>query len=77
MAAFLTTSIITFLLFALAVLIINFCKARAATNTKHELTGMCHRSGGACCSSIANLNNTTSCSKVIKSKGEDNNIHAG
>lgn len=76
MAAFLTTSIITFLLFAGAVLIINFCKARAATNSKHELTGMCHRSGGACCSSIATLNDGTSCSKTINSKGEHNNNHA-
>lgn len=78
MTAFLTTSIITFVLFGAAVLIINFCKARAAINTKHELTGMCHRSGGvSCCSSMANLSSTTTCSKSTERKGEENNNHAG
>lgn len=54
MTTFLPTTIIAFLLFAGAVFVINFCKARS-TGGKHELTGMCHKSGGAsCCSAIAN-----------------------
>ncbi|MFN2353019.1 MAG: hypothetical protein ABR512_00655 [Desulfopila sp.] len=53
MTTLLTTIIITFLLFAGAVFVINFCKARS-TGGKHELTGMCHKSGGvSCCSAIA------------------------
>lgn len=53
MTTFLTTIIITFILFAGAVFVINFCKARS-TSGKHELTGMCHKSGGAsCCGAIA------------------------
>lgn len=72
MIVFLTTSIVTFLLFAAAVLIINYCKARAATNSKHELTGMCHRSGDvSCCSSIASLHNKTSCIKDSKNNKGD------
>ena len=52
MTTFFTTTIIAFLLFAGAVFVINFCKARS-TSGKHELTGMCHKSGGAsCCSAI-------------------------
>lgn len=53
MTTFFTTIIITFLLFAGAVFVINFCKTRS-TSGKHELTGMCHKSGGvSCCSAIA------------------------
>lgn len=71
MTAFLTTSIITFMLFAVAVFIINFCKARAATNSKHELTGMCHRSGDvSCCSSIARFSGTKSCEQASTNKKE-------
>jgi len=55
MTTFITTAIVTFIIFTIAVLTINYCKARA-TSGKHELTGMCHRSGGAsCCSGIKNI----------------------
>jgi len=55
MTTFITTAIVTFVIFTIAVLTINYCKKRAASN-KHGLTGMCHRSGGAsCCSGIKNI----------------------
>lgn len=55
MTTFLTTAIITFVIFAIAAFTINYCKARAISG-KHELTGMCHRSGGvSCCSGIKNI----------------------
>lgn len=58
MATFLTTAVVTFVLFVIAVLTINYCKSRASSG-KHELTGMCHRSGGvSCCSGIKNISTT-------------------
>lgn len=56
MATFITTAVVAFVIFAIAVVTINFCKKRA-NNSKHELTGMCHRSGGvSCCSGIQVIN---------------------
>jgi hypothetical protein len=67
MATFITTAVVTFIMFAVAVLIINYCKARA-TNGKHGLTGMCHRSGSAsCCSGIQNIG-TKSSGAALKEK---------
>lgn len=55
MTTFITTAIVTFLIFTVAVITINYCKKRAENN-KHELTGMCHCSGGAsCCSGIKDI----------------------
>lgn len=48
MTAFLTTLLLTFVMIAGAALCINFCKSRVRNN-KHQLTGMCHQSGGASC----------------------------
>ncbi len=55
MTTFLTTAFVAFIIFIVSVLIINYCKTRA-NKSKHELTGMCHRSGGvSCCSGIKNV----------------------
>ncbi len=55
MTTFITTAVVAFIIFAVAVITINYCKARA-NNSKHELTGMCHRSGGvSCCSGIKHI----------------------
>ena len=51
MEIFLTTVLLTFVIFAGAVLYINYCKTKPA-NEKHQLTGMCHKSGGVCCGQI-------------------------
>ena len=57
MTTFITTAIVAFIIFAIAAFTINYCKSRA-TSGKHELTGMCHRSGGvSCCSGIKNISN--------------------
>ena len=48
MTTLLTTLTLSFLIFAAAVLVINFCKSRPK-NGKHQLTGMCHSSGSASC----------------------------
>ncbi len=48
MTAFITTLLLTFLLIGGAALCINFCKSRPR-NGKHQLTGMCHKNGGASC----------------------------
>lgn len=48
MTTLLATLTLSFLIFATAVLVINFCKSRPK-NGKHQLTGMCHRSGSASC----------------------------
>ena len=59
MTTFISTAIVTFVIFAVAALTINYCKKRAASSGKHELTGMCHRSGGvSCCSGIKNISKT-------------------
>lgn len=42
------TLLLTFVFLAGAVFCINFCKTRAL-NDKHQLTGMCHKSGGVSC----------------------------
>lgn len=55
MATFIATALLGFLVFGVAVLIINYSKKRSV-NSKHELTGMCHCSGGvSCCSTIKNI----------------------
>ena len=46
MTTLLATLTLSFLIFATAVLVINFCKSRPK-NGKHQLTGMCHCSGSA------------------------------
>lgn len=46
MTTLLATLMLSFLIFATAVLVINFCKSRPK-NGKHQLTGMCHCSGSA------------------------------
>lgn len=43
---------ITFTVVVSAALVVNFCKGRAR-NTKHGLTGMCHKSGGTMCACSA------------------------
>ncbi|HKJ65250.1 MAG TPA: hypothetical protein VJ969_07600 [Desulfopila sp.] len=48
MTAFITTLFLTFLFFGGAALCINYCKSRPR-NGKHQLTGMCHKNGGASC----------------------------
>jgi hypothetical protein len=58
MSTLIATLIATFLIFAVAVFIINYCKKRAENN-RHGLTGMCHCSGGAsCCSGSKNIGRT-------------------
>jgi hypothetical protein len=43
---------LTFLILAGLGLFINFCRRRLA-RTRHGLTGMCHKNGGAMCCSCA------------------------
>lgn len=50
MKMFLATLIISIIVITLFGLLINFCRKRLA-NTKHGLSGMCHRHGGEICSS--------------------------
>jgi len=51
MDIFLITALLTFIILTGAALFINFSKSRPA-NEKHQLTGMCHKSGGICCGQI-------------------------
>ncbi len=54
MKLFLLTLVITFCTLLGVTLFFSYCKRRAQ-NSKHGLTGMCHRSGDtACCSSSRN-----------------------
>ncbi len=50
MMTFLTYLATTFALLLFVAVLISFCKRRQS-RTRHGLTGMCHRSGGAMCSS--------------------------
>jgi len=54
MGSFILTLFITFVVLAGAGILINYCKTRPR-NGKHQLTGMCHRSGGATCSSCSDF----------------------
>lgn len=50
MAEIVITLAITFCLILVTAVLINFCKKRQ-NRSRHGLTGMCHQSGGAMCSS--------------------------
>ncbi|MEE4240739.1 MAG: hypothetical protein V2I36_04695 [Desulfopila sp.] len=61
MTLFLITSVPAFLLFAGAVICINYSKSRKIRNSRHQLTGMCHRSGAvSCCGSSLSMEKQTS-----------------
>lgn len=53
MKTFLITLFFTFVAFVLTATIVNFCRKKLQ-KSKHGLTGMCHRSGGAACSGCVN-----------------------
>ncbi len=63
MTLFLITLLLTFVLFGGAVFCINYCKSRKPRNGKHQLTGMCHRSGDVSCCSSGIDRQTAQCSK--------------
>ena len=50
MMTFLTYLATTFALLLFVAVLISYCKRRQA-GTRHGLTGMCHRTGGAMCGS--------------------------
>lgn len=52
MTTFILTLIISFGLLLAAMLTLSYCKRRQS-RTKHGLTGMCHQTGGAMCSSCS------------------------
>lgn len=52
MATFLLTLIITILVLAGFILLLNFCRRRLG-KTPHGLSGICHRDGGRLCASCA------------------------
>jgi len=54
---FIISMIITFIIFTFFAILINFCKKRVR-ETKHGLTGMCHKDGGAICSTCIPKKNT-------------------
>lgn len=59
MTLFAITLILTFVVVVAAILGLSYCK-RQQRHGKHGLTGMCHDSGGAVCSSCAGLVGTRS-----------------
>jgi hypothetical protein len=61
MARFVTTLLIAFVVIAAMTLLINFCRRRLR-NTKHGLTGMCHRNGGPACPTCGDQNSKNSSS---------------
>ncbi len=50
MTTFILTLVISFGLLLVAIYTLSYCKRRQNA-TKHGLTGMCHKTGGAMCSS--------------------------
>gem|GEM_PF-4659540 len=52
MKTFILTLIISFGLLLAAIFILSYCKRRQS-RTSHGLTGMCHQTGGAMCSSCS------------------------
>ncbi len=52
MRFFLLNFLITFITLTGVALFINFCRRRLS-KTKHGLTGMCHKDGGAMCCSCS------------------------
>jgi hypothetical protein len=52
MMTFFLTLIISFGLLLVAIFTLSYCKRRQSA-TKHGLTGMCHKTGGAMCSSCS------------------------
>lgn len=54
MKLFLITVLISFVTILGVAILITFCKKRPR-NGKHQLTGMCHRSGGKVCCSGSEL----------------------
>jgi hypothetical protein len=62
MKTFVLTLIISFGLLLAAIFILSYCKRRQS-RTNHGLTGMCHQTGGAMCSS---------CSDKLQSPGRKN-----
>lgn len=57
MIEFLLLFLITFCTLLAAALLINFCKRKMA-NSRHSLTGMCHKSGGVSCASCGSAAQT-------------------
>ena len=54
MTTFILTLIISFGLLLAAIFTLSYCKRRQS-KTNHGLTGMCHQTGGAMCSSCSDM----------------------